>query len=250
MTSPVNLDPDSIPRHVAIVMDGNGRWAQKRRKPRLYGHKVGADSVREIVEASREIGVGYLTLYAFSSENWNRPKQEVTGLMNILKTYLVSELARMEKNGIRLNCIGDVTKLPQGVRQTLNDSIRRTADNDKLVLNLALSYGARDEICEAVKAIVAKCGSSALRPEDIDHQCIADHLYTAGQPDPDLLIRTGGERRLSNFLLWQASYAEIYFTRTKWPDFRRDAYFQALSDFQQRERRYGRTGAQVGGKSI
>jgi undecaprenyl diphosphate synthase len=239
------LDPDRLPRHVAIVMDGNGRWAKQRRKPRIYGHKVGADSVREIVEMSREIGIGHLTLYAFSTENWNRPEQEVSGLMNILKSYLVSELSRMEKNEIRLNCLGETAKLPGTVRQTLEDTVRRTAGNDKMVLNLALSYGARDEICLAVKNIAQLCLDLKLKPEQIDHQLLSDQLYTAGQPDPDLLIRTGGEQRLSNFLLWQASYAEIYFTETMWPEFRKKAYLEALLDYQSRERRFGKTGEQI-----
>lgn len=239
------LDPERLPRHVAIVMDGNGRWAKQRRKPRIYGHKVGADSVREIVEMSREIGIGHLTLYAFSTENWNRPEQEVSGLMNILKSYLVSELSRMEKNEIRLNCLGETAKLPGTVRQTLEDTVRRTAGNDKMVLNLALSYGARDEICLAVKNIAQLCLDLKLKPEQIDHQFLPDQLYTAGQPDPDLLIRTGGEQRLSNFLLWQASYAEIYFTETMWPEFRKKAYLEALLDYQSRERRFGKTGEQI-----
>jgi len=239
------LDPERLPRHVAIVMDGNGRWAKQRRKPRIYGHKVGADSVREIVEMSREIGIGHLTLYAFSTENWNRPEQEVSGLMNILKSYLVSELSRMEKNEIRLNCLGETAKLPGTVRQTLEDTVRRTAGNDKMVLNLALSYGARDEICLAVKKIAQLCLDLKLKPEQIDHQFLSDQLYTAGQPDPDLLIRTGGEQRLSNFLLWQASYAEIYFTETMWPKFRKKAYLEALLDYQSRERRFGKTGEQI-----
>ncbi len=247
MTVPAPLDPDRIPRHVAIVMDGNGRWAKERRKPRIYGHKVGADSVREIVETSREIGIGHLTLYAFSSENWNRPKQEVSGLMNILKSYLVSELGRMEKNQIRLHCLGNVSRLPDSVRQTLADSMKRTAANDKMVLNLALSYGSRDEICLAVEKIAESCSRGEIRPDQIDHQLFADELYTAGQPDPDLLIRTGGEQRLSNFLLWQASYSEIYFTETMWPDFRKQAYLAALLDFQRRERRFGKTGDQLRG---
>lgn len=250
MAFPSALDPDRIPTHVAIVMDGNGRWAKQRKKPRLYGHKIGADSVREIVETSREIGIKYLTLYAFSSENWNRPRQEVSGLMNILKSYLVSELGRMEKNEIRLNCIGDISTLPKAVQETLLNSIRRTAENDKLVLNLALSYGARDEMCHAIAMIAEACKNGDLQPDQIDHQCISDHLYTAGQADPDLLIRTGGEQRLSNFLLWQASYAEIYFTEMMWPDFRTDAYLQALLDFQQRERRFGKTGEQVKGDNV
>ena len=194
---------------------------------------------------SREIGIGHLTLYAFSTENWNRPEQEVSGLMNILKSYLVSELSRMEKNEIRLNCLGETAKLPGTVRQTLEDTVRRTAGNDKMVLNLALSYGARDEICLAVKNIAQLCLDLKLKPEQIDHQFLSDQLYTAGQPDPDLLIRTGGEQRLSNFLLWQASYAEIYFTETMWPEFRKKAYHEALLDYQSRERRFGKTGEQI-----
>ena len=245
MSDPAPLDPDLLPRHVAIVMDGNGRWARSRKKPRIYGHKVGADSVREIVEMSREIGIGHLTLYAFSSENWNRPEQEVSGLMNILKSYLVSELSRMEKNEIRLNCLGQIARLPDGVRRTLEETINRTAGNDKMVLNLALSYGARDEICRAVTNIAHRCLDGQLNPEQIDQQILSDNLYTVGQPDPDLLIRTGGEQRLSNFLLWQASYAEIYFTDTMWPDFRKQAYREALLDYQKRERRFGKTGEQI-----
>ncbi len=248
MSDAAPLEPDRLPRHIAIVMDGNGRWAKSRRKPRIYGHKVGADSVREIVEMSREIGIGHLTLYAFSSENWNRPEQEVSGLMNILKSYLISELSRMEKNEIRLNCLGETSRLPDGVRRTLEDTINRTAGNDKMVLNLALSYGARDEICLAVKKLARRCLEEKLKPEQIDHRIFSEQLYTAGQPDPDLLIRTGGEQRLSNFLLWQASYAEIYFTETMWPDFRRQAYLEALLDYQKRERRFGKTGEQVTGR--
>jgi len=201
--------------------------------------------VREIVEISREIGISHLTLYAFSSENWNRPKQEISGLMNILKSYLVSELGRLEKNEIRLSCVGDISQLPDNVRQTLEDSIKRTAGNDKMVLNLALSYGARDEICMAVRAIADACRQGEIVLDQIDHQLVADYLYTSGQPDPDLLIRTGGEQRLSNFLLYQASYAEIYFTETMWPDFRKQAYLEALTDYQGRERRFGKTGEQV-----
>lgn len=245
MTSLSELDPDTIPTHVAIVMDGNGRWANQRNKPRLYGHKVGADSVRDIVETCCEIGVKYLTLYAFSSENWNRPESEVTGLMSILKSYLVSEFSRMEKNKIRLCCLGNRSRLPGGVRKVLENSIARTANNDRLTLNLALSYGARDEICMAVKSIAQQCQDGRLHVDDVDHDTISNNLYTKGQPDPDLLIRTGGEARLSNFLLWQASYAEIYFTDVMWPEFRRDIFFLAIQDYQKRERRFGKTGAQI-----
>jgi undecaprenyl diphosphate synthase len=245
MTVPESLDPQRLPTHVAIVMDGNGRWAKKRKKPRIYGHKIGADSVRDIVEVCGELGISYLTLYAFSAENWKRPRQEVSGLMNILKSYLVSELDRMEKNRIRLRCLGETSRLPESVRDVLITSINRTAANTKLTLNLALSYGARDEICRAVRSIAEQCCGGTLDPKQIDHQVLADHLYTAGQPDPDLLIRTGGECRLSNFLLWQASYSEIYFTETMWPDFRRESFYEAIRDYQQRERRFGRTTEQL-----
>lgn len=245
MTVPEELDPQQLPGHVAIVMDGNGRWARKRKKPRIYGHKIGADSVRDIVETCGEIGISCLTLYAFSAENWKRPHQEVSGLMNILKSYLVSELDRMEKNQIRLRCLGEISRLPDSVREVLLTSIQRTAANTKLNLNLALSYGARDEICRAVRSIAEQCRAGTLDPDQIDHQVIGDHLYTAGLPDPDLLIRTGGECRLSNFLLWQASYSEIYFTETMWPDFRRTAFIEAIRDYQQRERRFGRTTEQL-----
>jgi undecaprenyl diphosphate synthase len=239
------IDPHFLPRHVAIVMDGNGRWAKQRNKPRLFGHKIGADSVRDIVEISREIGIEILTLYAFSSENWNRPTSEVTGLMSILQSYLTSELSRMLKNDIRLTCIGDMSKLPDGVRVVLLDSIKKTSGNTTLILNLALSYGSRNELVRAVQSVAGKCVRGELSPEKIDIQTISDHLYTAGMADPDLLIRTGGEARLSNFLLWQASYAEIYFTDVMWPDFRRKAFLEAIADFQSRERRFGKTGEQL-----
>lgn len=245
MSIDFNPDPHTLPRHVAIVMDGNGRWAEKRNKPRLYGHKIGADSVRDIVEVSRELGIEILTLYAFSSENWNRPAGEVSGLMAILKSYLISELSRMLKNDIRLTCIGDMSKLPEGVRTILVDSIQKTSLNRSLTLNLALSYGSRNEIVRAVRLLAEECVRGDLSPADIDDRMISDYLYTSGMADPDLLIRTGGESRLSNFLLWQSSYAEIYFTQVMWPDFRRNEFLKAISEFQSRERRFGRTGVQV-----
>lgn len=245
MPTAPELNLKRLPKHVAIVMDGNGRWAQHRNKPRLYGHKVGASSVREIVEFSREIGLQALTLYAFSSENWNRPENEVIGLMSILKSYLESELERMLKNGIRLTCIGDLERIPQPVRQVLLNSIDQTRRNSELTLNLALSYGSRDEIVRATKRIVQACLSGAISHDDIDQVTISENLYTSGLNDPDLLIRTGGEMRLSNFLLWQASYAEIYFTDTQWPEFRKDAFIEALIEYQRRERRFGKTSAQL-----
>lgn len=245
MSGTCTVDLNRLPRHVAIIMDGNGRWAQKRRQPRLFGHKAGAKSVQNIVETCREIGIEYLTLYAFSSENWRRPEQEVSGLMTILKNYLESELPRMQKNDIRLMSIGDRQKLPETVRESLERVIEATSANAKLTLTLALSYGGRDEIVRAVKAISARCLLGEITPGQVSDQMISENLDTCRMPDPDLLIRTGGEARLSNFLLWQASYAEIYFTEIMWPDFREEFFLQALLEYQSRERRFGRTGDQV-----
>ncbi len=245
MSTTLPLDLHRLPRHVAIIMDGNGRWAQRKRQPRLFGHKAGAESVREIVETCRQIGVEYLTLYAFSSENWRRPAQEVTGLMSILKKYLEAELPRMLKNDIRLMSIGDRQRLPEAVRAALEQSIKETAGNSKLTLNLALSYGSRDEIVRALRTISSRCVQGDMSLEQITDQSISENLDTRLLPDPDLMIRTGGEARLSNFLLWQLSYAEIYFTEIMWPDFRKEAFLQALSEYQSRERRFGRTGEQL-----
>lgn len=245
MSKDSGVDSNRLPQHIAIIMDGNGRWAEKRNEPRLLGHKAGADSVRDIVEVSREIGIRVLTLYAFSSENWNRPAKEVSGLMSILKRFLVSELSRMQNNNIRLACIGELARLPDGVRRVLEDSIMKTSSNSAMTLNLALSYGARDELTRAARMLAEDCVAGKMAPADITSKTLAEHLYTVDLPDPDLLIRTGGEARLSNFLLWQLSYAEIYFTDVMWPDFRKDVFLQAIRDFQKRERRYGRTGSQL-----
>jgi len=239
------IDSARIPRHVAIIMDGNGRWAQRRHQPRLYGHKVGVESVQEVVEIAREIGVEILTLYAFSSENWKRPAAEVSGLMSILKSYVQSELSKMLQNNIRFTCIGDLEQLPVEVREVLEQAKVRTAHNTELVLNLALSYGSRAELIRVVRKIAAAYAAGTLNESEIDENLINGYLDTAGMVDPDLLIRTGGEARLSNFLLWQASYSEIYFTDVMWPDFRADAFLQAIADFQQRERRFGRISAQL-----
>jgi len=245
MNDVTEIDPARLPKHVAIIMDGNGRWAEKRGKPRLFGHRAGAESVREVVEAARELGIEVLTLYAFSSENWNRPEQEVSGLMAILKKYLVSELERMVDNGIRLRCLGDVERLPASVRKVMARTMDITAGNQDFTLNLALSYGARDEIIRAARLLAADCSAGKLTPEAIGHGHFTDKLYTAGQPDPDLLIRTGGEERVSNFLLWQISYAEIFFSPVMWPEFRRPQFLQAIAEYQHRERRFGKTGAQL-----
>ncbi|CAK8713435.1 MAG: Undecaprenyl pyrophosphate synthetase [Candidatus Electronema aureum] len=234
-----------LPVHVAIIMDGNGRWAKDRHQPRLFGHKAGVDSVREIVEAAREIGIRHLTLYAFSTENWQRPGLEVKGLMMLLKTFLQAELDAMKKNGIRLDCFGQKERLPDDARAVLERVIAETADCPGLRLNLALSYGSRTEMLRAVREVGSRCAAGQLRPEEIDEQLFSGCLYSAGQPDPDLLIRTSGEQRLSNFLLWQLSYAELYFTETRWPDFRREQFFEALQIYASRQRRFGKTGEQV-----
>ncbi|MCP3851530.1 MAG: isoprenyl transferase [Gammaproteobacteria bacterium] len=226
-------------------MDGNGRWAENRFRPRLFGHKAGVDSVRECVETCRELGVKSLTLYAFSTENWNRPSGEVSGLMGLLKTYLRGELKNLLSNDIRLRCFGAAERLPLEVRSLLEETIERTAGCLTMNLNLALNYGGRIEIIGAVQKIADQCSKGELAVEDISEQLFSDSLYTAGQNDPDLLIRTGGEHRLSNFLLWQASYAELYFTDTFWPDFRKEKLYEAIKVYNSRQRRFGRTGAQV-----
>lgn len=246
MTSAADkLDVTRLPAHVAIIMDGNGRWAQLRHRPRLFGHRSATDSVRDIVETCRELEIGWLTLYAFSSENWHRPEEEVSGLMAILQKYLTSELRKMLQNDIRLQAIGDQSRLPDPVRETLDDVIAQTRHNRALTLTLALSYGGRDEVVRAVRSAVQRCLEGTLSPDDITEETFPRFLDTAGLPDPDLMIRTGGESRLSNFLLWQLSYAEIFFTEVMWPDFRRDIFLDILRDYQQRERRFGRTGDQV-----
>jgi undecaprenyl diphosphate synthase len=236
---------EPLPVHVAIIMDGNGRWAEQRRRPRLFGHKAGVDSVRAVVEAARETGIRHLTLYAFSTENWRRPGSEVKGLMSLLKTYLQVELDNMKENSIRLDCFGQKDRLPEDVRIMLEKTIEETRFCDGMRLNLALSYGSRAELVRGIRHIAQKCLDGSVAPDAIDDQMVSDHLYSAGQPDPDLLIRTGGEQRLSNFLLWQASYAELYFTETMWPDFRKPEFLEAVADFARRQRRFGRTGAQL-----
>jgi undecaprenyl diphosphate synthase len=236
-----SIDPSKLPNHVAIIMDGNGRWAKKRLLNRIEGHKKGTDAVRNIVRASREIGIGYLTLYAFSEENWKRPKTEISALMGLLKGFLVSELSEMMDNGIRLNAIGRTEKLPEGVKKTLSNTIAKTANNNDLVLTLALSYGGRQEITDSVQRIGSMIEKGDITAGEITDKMISDRLYTAGMPDPDLLIRTSGEYRISNFLLWQIAYAEIYITPTLWPDFGKDEYLAAIADFQGRERRFGGT---------
>ena len=239
------LDTTALPRHIAIIMDGNGRWAEQQGKPRIMGHRAGVESVQDIVRAARELGIGVLTLYAFSTENWKRPPLEVQALMGLLKSFLESELATMVHNNVSLRCLGQKERIPAEVRKVLERVIQETAGNTGLILNLALSYGGRSEIAQAVQAIAQKCLAGTLSPGEIDQSVLEQHLYTAGLPDPDLVIRTGGETRLSNFLLWQASYAELYFTEILWPDFRKKDLLHAILDFQKRQRRFGKTGEQA-----
>ncbi|MDA3970883.1 MAG: isoprenyl transferase [Desulfobulbaceae bacterium] len=235
----------NIPKHVAIIMDGNGRWAQARGLMRIMGHREGVKAVQNIVEGAQESGIEVLTLYAFSTENWNRPKDEVSGLMGLLKKFLQSGLDNMVENGIQLRCIGNMHALPEDVQDVLRTTIDTTKQNTKLILNLALSYGGRDEMVQAMQAISRKCMDGTLSPDDICAETVDEHLFTAGLRDPDLVIRTGGEERLSNFLLWQSSYSEIYFTKVPWPEFTKNELHKALADFQKRQRRFGKTGEQV-----
>lgn len=236
---------DTVPVHVAIVMDGNGRWAEERNRPRLFGHKAGVKSVRTVVETAREIGIRHLTLYAFSTENWSRPTLEVKGLMTLLKSYLQSEQKTMLENDIRLRCIGQQNRLPKDVQKTMAGVIEATSNCSSMTLNLALSYGSRSEIVRAVRLLADKCVQGELEVKQLNEDLVAEHLYTSGQPDPDMFIRTGGEKRLSNFLLWQVSYAELYFLDIKWPDFGRDEFLETVASFGRRQRRFGKTGAQV-----
>ena len=229
----------AVPRHVAIIMDGNGRWAQRRGLPRLAGHEQGAKSIRECVDAAIETGVEYLTLYAFSSENWKRPPSEVRGLMNLLERFLDDKLAEMLEKGVRLLAIGHVVELPEVCQRKLDHAIAATSVNTGLKLILALSYSGRAEIVDAVKSIVRDTRAGKLVEEEVSQSLFSARLYTAGIPDPDMLIRTSGEMRLSNFLLWQLSYTEIHVTQKLWPDFRKVDFLNALQDFSQRSRRYG-----------
>lgn len=229
----------SLPTHVAIIMDGNGRWAKQRNLPRVEGHRNGAESVRAVVRAAGEIGLNYLTLYAFSVENWSRPKDEVDTLMKYLARYLKNEAAELDKNNVRLQVIGQIYRLPEPVQEQLSKTISHLSRNNGLTLVLALSYGSRQEIVEAIRSIAGEVQAGKLDPAEIDDEVISQHLYTKNIPDPDLLIRTSGEMRLSNFLLWQISYAELVVTPTLWPDFRKKDFFAALEEFTRRHRRFG-----------
>ncbi len=228
--------PESVPVHVAIIMDGNGRWARSRGLPRLAGHRAGVENLRRLLEAAVEYGVRYLTIYAFSTENWQRPEEEVRGLINILEEVIDRELDQLHKNGVQLQHIGRLEELSPSLQEKVRSAIELTKDNDRLILTVAWNYGGRDEIVHAIKTMI----SEGLRPEEITEETIGSYLYTAGTPDPDLIIRTSGEMRMSNFLIWQSAYSEWYLTPTFWPDFGPDQLLEALHDYAQRERRYGR----------
>lgn len=239
------IDRDRLPQHVAIIMDGNGRWAKERGKDRSEGHREGVVSVRKVVEAATTLGLRYLTVYTFSTENWNRPEAEVHALMGLMVAAIHRETPDLMKNNVRLMAIGDLDRLPHGVRTTLCECLRQTSVNTGTTLVLALSYSSRWEILHAVKALTEEAACGQLRAEEVTEELFASRLTTRDIPDPDLLIRTGGEQRISNFLLWQLSYAELYFTDIYWPDFREEELYQAIRSYQQRERRFGKTSDQL-----
>ena len=241
----VDLGSARLPQHVAIIMDGNGRWAEQRGLSRLHGHRVGKDSVRAVVESARKLGIRYLSLFAFSTENWNRPPKEVDALMQLLRRYLASELDKMMKHGIRLIAVGSLRRLPPAVREALRAAVASTRGNTGMTVVLAVSYGGRDEITDAVRRLARKVKKGQIEPDAITQDVFRRHLATKDIPDPDLLVRTSGEMRVSNFFLWQLAYTEIYVTETLWPDFREREFEQALGFFEQRQRRFGRTPAQV-----
>ncbi len=234
-----------LPQHVAVIMDGNGRWAKEHGKPRIWGHRNGVKSVREVTEAATELGIQFLTLYAFSTENWNRPRPEVNALMDILVSTIREELATMNKNNIRLKAIGDLDRLPPRTKKALLEGIENTKTNDRMTLTLALNYSARWEITEAMRKVAMMAAEGKIKPEDIDEASVSTFLATSDIPDPELLIRTSGERRISNFLLWQIAYTELYFSDVYWPDFEREDFYNAILDYQQRERRFGMISEQL-----
>jgi undecaprenyl diphosphate synthase len=245
MTMKDNINPEKLPRHLAIIMDGNGRWAKQKGLLRTIGHENGTKSVKNTVEACAELGIQNLTLYAFSTENWNRPKFEVETLMKLLISSLKKELGTLQKNNIRLNAIGNLTNLPSKVQKELEEVIESTAANTRMTLTLALSYGAREELVQAVKKISDKVKNNIISLDAIDESIINKHLYTHNLPDVDLVIRTSGEHRISNFLLWQIAYAEFYFSEVLWPDFKKEHLYEAILSYQNRERRFGKTSEQI-----
>ena len=240
-----NIDATRLPKHLAIIMDGNGRWAKQQGLLRALGHESGTKSVKVIIEASAKLGIEFLTLYAFSTENWNRPKLEVETLMKVLINSLKKELTTLQKNNIKLNAIGNLEKLPKSAQKELLDVIDKTKDNTQMTLTLALSYGSREELVSAVKNICSKVKNNIISIDTIDDSIINEHLYTQNLPDVDLLIRTSGEHRISNFLLWQIAYAELYFTDILWPGFKEQDLYEAIISYQKRERRFGKTSEQI-----
>ena len=234
-----------VPKHVAIIMDGNGRWAEGKGMSRVFGHRNALTAVRESIESAAQIGVKAITLYAFSTENWNRPKLEVDALMSLLVNSLKNELLTFQENGVIVNAIGNIENLPNKAKKALNDVIIKTKDNSKIIMTLALSYGSREEIVNAIKNISKKVVNKELSVKEIDENIINNHLYTFNLPEVDLMIRTSGEQRISNFLLWQMAYAELYFTDVLWPDFRKEHFYDAIIDYQNRERRFGKTSEQI-----
>ncbi len=245
MATNLEIDKTRLPKHIAVIMDGNGRWAKKQGFFRSFGHENGTEAVREIVEACAELPVPYLTLYAFSTENWNRPKTEVQTLMRLLVSSLKKEIKTLSDHNIKLNAIGNLESLPKKAYVQLLDVMEQTKNHTHMTLTLALSYGAREEITKTIQEISHKVKNNLISPSDIDESFINNHLYTRDLPDVDLLIRTSGEQRISNFLLWQIAYAELYFTDTLWPDYRKDHLFEAILDYQNRERRFGKTSEQL-----
>ena len=239
------LDRSNLPRHIAIIMDGNGRWAKKKGAMRIFGHRNAIQAVRESIEGAAELGIEYLTLFSFSTENWSRPQEEVKALMELLVQTILAEVSQLMKNNIRLNAIGDLASLPGQAHEKLVETMQKTSTNTGLTVTLALSYSGQWELTEAAKRIAQKVSEGKLKPEEISQETLANHLDTAGIPDPELMIRTSGEFRISNFLLWQLAYTEMVFTPVLWPDFRKDDLFAAIDDFQKRERRFGKTGEQV-----
>ena len=245
MTLKEQINIERLPRHIAIIMDGNGRWAKEHGKPRLFGHQNAIQAVREVNEACAELGVEYLTLYAFSTENWNRPGDEVSGLMTLLSQTIKKETSTLLKNGIRLHVIGDTDRMSQGIRDELFRAIEATSQGKRMQLNLALSYSGRWDIANAARKMALAVKEGNLAPDSITEDTVSNFLSTKGMPDPELLIRTSGELRISNFLMWQLAYSELYFTNKYWPDFRKDDLYEAILDYQHRERRFGKTSEQL-----
>lgn len=239
------IDETKLPKHIAIIMDGNGRWAKSKGKNRIFGHRNGTQAVQTVVETAARLQIEHLTLYAFSTENWSRPEKEVSTLMDLLIRSLRMELKKMIKNNIQLKSVGDISRLPLEVEKELTETINKTKDNDGMILTLALNYGARQELTHAMQQIATKVKNNIISPENVDETIINEHLYTRNLPPVDLLIRTSGEQRISNFLLWQIAYAELYFSEVLWPDFNKEHFEEAITSYQKRERRFGKTSEQL-----